>query len=111
MLETEKQIRFFQPIELEYQQNFEFKRIKNDNQAENLFSFCLFYPRLLHTFALVPRYRVIGKYVLLITEAFKDIILILKSRQFHVTSDNTQSKRSRTFFVYLSTGIVICICL
>ena len=70
MLETEKQIRLFLLIDIEYQRDIEFKRIKNDNQTEKLFPFCLFYPPLLYIFALVPRYSVTGKYVLLITEAF-----------------------------------------
>lgn len=42
-------------FDIEYQQDIEFKRIKNDNQAEKLFPFCLFYPLLLYIFALVLR--------------------------------------------------------
>lgn len=38
---------------------------------KKLFSFCLFYPTRLPTFAPVPRYSVIGQYVLLITRALR----------------------------------------
>ena len=56
---------------------------------KKLFSFCLFYPTRLPTFAPVPRYSVIGQYVLLITEAFNDIILSGKFDTFR-RLDNTQ---------------------
>ena len=77
---------------------------------KKLFSFYLFYPMRLPTFALVPRYSVIGQYILLITRAFKDIILILKSRQFHKPRIIGSKTLAYLSLLYLFIGIAICIC-
>ena len=64
----------------------------------------------LPTFAPVPRYSVIGQYVLLITEAFNDII---PYRKFDTFRDWIIRSETLTylFLLYLFIGIAVCKCL
>ena len=57
---------------------------------KKLFSFCLFYPTRLPTFAPVPRYSVIGQYVLLITRALKRYYPSIETSTLSWKPDNRQ---------------------
>ena len=80
------------------------------NALKNLFSFYLFNPLLLPTFAHVPRYSDTGKYILLITRAFKDIIHNGNFDNFYIHGIIGSKTLTYLSLLYLFIGIVVGIC-